>query len=112
MRLLTIGFALPNVDTDNHNIFNAPSWFDYEAAVIDPAAFTTQAAKLIEGNDFYETHDGRTVVNGAGTAVVASAGEHLRRRADEAARMLDAGGVIVVLARPNATQAGITGFEG
>ncbi|MFN0095237.1 MAG: hypothetical protein ACKVVT_10765, partial [Dehalococcoidia bacterium] len=111
MRLLTIGYALPNVDVDNHSVFNAPSFFDYEAMLIDPAAFTAQAAKFLDGEEF-ATHDDRPIVNGAGSPTTAAAAEHLRRRGDEAARLLDAGGAIIVMARPNATQPGIVGFEG
>ncbi len=111
MRLLTIGYALPQYETDNHSIFNAPSWFDYEAVLIDPAAFTAQTAKFLAGEE-YLTHDDRPVINGASTPTQASAGEHLQRRADEAARLLDAGGLIVVFGRPNATQPGLIGFEG
>ena len=36
MRLLSIGHPLPDVNIDNHTIFNAPAAFDYDAIAIDP----------------------------------------------------------------------------
>lgn len=112
MRLLSIGYPLPHPEIDNHNIFNAPSFFDYDVLYIDPIAITDAIRQLLEGGQAFDGADGRAIVNGATTASSVSAADQLRRRADEAQRFLEGGGLIIVAGRPNATQAGVIGFEG
>lgn len=111
-RLLAIGFPLPNVAIDNYTVFSAPSYFDYDWLFVDPAGITSAAHELVEGSRTFEAFDGRPVVNGATTAVAVSAADQVRRRSEETQRLLDAGGVVVVLARPNAIAGGLVGFEG
>lgn len=111
-QILSIGSPLPNFRIDNHNVFNAPSMFDFEAAIIDPLAFTADVSALLSGAATYEGRDGRPVVNGASTADAVGASELLKRRGEEAQRMLDSGGTLIVFARPNATVHGLVGFEG
>ena len=36
MRILSIGRSLAHPAIDNHSVFNAPAWNDYEAVVVDP----------------------------------------------------------------------------
>ncbi|MGD9934764.1 MAG: hypothetical protein AB7T37_13750 [Dehalococcoidia bacterium] len=112
MRLLVIGFPMPEPRIDNYNPFNAPSFFDYDALVVDPASFTSVAADLLSGEREFEAQDGRPVLNVPTSASVVSAADQLRRRADETQRLLAGGGTVVVITRPNATQSGIVGFEG
>lgn len=112
MRILSIGHALPHPDIDNYNVFTAPSLFDYDIVSIDPANMTDVARQLVEHDGAYEAIDGRPVVNAASTASGVSAADQVRRRAEEAQRFLEAGGILIVAGRPNATQAGIVGFEG
>lgn len=112
MKLLAIGYPLPHIDIDNYSPLTAPSFFDYDAVFVDPASFTRSAAQLLEEGHEFEAHDGRPVVNAPTTATAVSAADQLRRRADETRRLLEAGGVVIVAARPNATQAGVLGFEG
>lgn len=112
MRLLVIGYPLPHGDIDNYTPLNAPSYFDYDAVFVDPASVTRVAALLQEEGQEFEAHDGRPVVNAASTATAVSAADQLRRRAEETQRFLEKGGVVLVMARPNATQAGVVGFEG
>lgn len=112
MRLLVVGFPMPEPRIDNYNPFNAPSFFDYDAMVVDPASFTAVTADLLAGTREFEAQDGRPVLNVPTSASVVSAADQLRRRADETQRLLAAGGTVVVLARPNATQPGLVGFEG
>jgi hypothetical protein len=112
MRLLSIGYALPNRAVDNYNALTAPSYFDYEAMFIDPASITRIAGQMLEEGTSLEAFDGRPVVNGPTTATAASAAEQLRRRADETQRLLEAGGLVLVMGQPNAVQSGLLGFEG
>ena len=112
MRLLSIGLPLPHVDIDNYNPFTAPSYFDYDALYVEPSAVTRFAAQVLDDNTAFEAFDNRPVVNAASTASAVSAGELLKRRLDETQRFLEAGGTVIVSARPNAVQSGIVGFEG
>ena len=112
MRVLTIGYALPNQQADNHTVLNAPSITDYEAAFIDPENFTRAPLELLEGRREFTAHDGRPVHNGATSAAAVSIADQVRRRATEAERLLDQGGTLFVVGRPNATAAGVAGFEG
>jgi hypothetical protein len=112
LRLLAIGYPLPNPEIENYNAFTAPSYFDYDVVLIDPQSITSYASLLVDEGQAIEAYDGRPVVNGASTAAAVSAAELLRRRAEETGRFLEAGGVVIVTGRPNATQAGMIGFEG
>ncbi|MBI2773257.1 MAG: hypothetical protein HYX56_02015 [Chloroflexi bacterium] len=112
MRLLSIGSPLPHVDIDNYNPLTAPSYFDYDALFVDPAGITRAAAQLLEEGHEFEAQDGRPVVNAPGSATAVSAADQFLRRSEETARLLEAGGVVIVLGRPNAMQPGVRGFEG
>ncbi len=112
MRILSIGFPLPNVAIDNYNPVTAPNYNDYDVVVIDPASIDRVVRELTEEGKEYEAFDGRPVLNVPGTATVAGLGEQLRRRQDETQRLLESGGLVVVLGRPNAFQGGVVGFEG
>ena len=68
--------------------------------------------QLLEGERPFNSHDGREVVNGATTATQVSAADQLLRRAEEAQRFLEQGAPLFVIGRPNATLAGVIGFEG
>lgn len=112
MRILSIGFPLPNVAIDNYSALTAASYSDYDVLVIDPASITRDVHDLLSGERQFEAQDGRPVLNAPTTATAVSATDQLRRRADETARLLEAGGLVVVLGRPDATIGGLLGFEG
>ena len=112
MRILSIGFPLPNMAVDNYNPLTAPSYNDYDALIVDPASVTKVAKDLAEEGTEFEAFDGRPIINAPTTASAVSAHDQFRRRADETRRLLDTGGLVVVFARPDAVQGGILGFEG
>jgi hypothetical protein len=112
MNVLTIGFTLPNPAVDNYNVLTAPSYSDYEALVIDPASITDSVRELLSSEKEIRAWDDRPVVNGATTASALSAADLILRRADETRLLLEAGGVVVVITRPNAVESGLLGFEG
>ena len=68
MRLLAIGYPLPSPEVDNYNVLTAPSYFDYDALVVDPASITRVVGQLLDGSETFEAHDGRPVVNAPTTA--------------------------------------------
>ena len=108
MRILALGFALPNASVDNYNALTAPSYYDYDAMIVDPESITRVARELVDGEREFEAFDGRPVVNFASSAAAVSAADQFRRRAEEAQRMLENGGLIIVMARPNATWSSFT----
>ena len=112
MRILSIGFPLPNVAIDNYSALTASSYNDYDVLVVDPASITRDVNDLLTGAKTFDAQDGRPVLNAPTTATTVSATEQLRRRADETARLLEAGGLVIVLGRPDATIGGLLGFEG
>lgn len=112
MKVLVVGFPTPNPDIENYTPLTAPSYYDYDALVVDPESITRVAQELLAGERDFQAPDGRTVVNAASTASAVSAGELMQRRADETAKVLESGGTVVVFARPNAPVTGIIGFEG
>ncbi|MEP7216888.1 MAG: hypothetical protein ABI782_11605 [Anaerolineaceae bacterium] len=112
MRLLAIGYALPDAEIDNYSVFSAPSYSDYDALFIDPASITHAVQQLISGATEFTAFDDRPVLNAPSSASAVSGADQIRRRADETRRLLESGGTVVVMARPNAVQPGLLGFEG
>jgi hypothetical protein len=112
MRLLVIGFPLPNVDIDNYSVLTAPSYSDYDAVCVDPASITRSVRELVEDGREFEAFDGRPVLNAPTSASAVSGADQVRRRAEETRRLLDTGGTVIVFGRPDATQNGLQGFEG
>lgn len=112
MRILSLGYALPNQAIDNYNVLTAPSYSDYDAMIVDAEAITRVPREAIEDDKEFKAFDGRPVVNGSSTAAAVSIADQMKRRNEEAVRLLEAGGTIAILARPNASIPGIIGFEG
>lgn len=112
MRVLAIGYPLPNVVVDNYNVFTAPSYNDYDVLYIDPASIDRTARELISGEKEFTAMDGRPVLNAPTSAATVSAADQMKRRIDETKRLLEDGGLVVVVGRPDALQSGVLGFEG
>ena len=96
MRVLVIGYPLPDMAIDNYNVFTAPSYADYDALVVDPASITSDAQRLVKEGANFEAFDGRPVINAPTSASAVSAADQIRRRADETRRMLESGATVVV----------------
>lgn len=112
MRILVIGYSLPDPEIDNYNPFTSPNYSDYEALVIDPLSITREARNLVEGTQDYTAFDDRPVINGPTSATAVSGADQLKRRAAETRRLLEYGGTVIVFARPNEVEGGLFGFEG
>ena len=50
MRIMTIGYSLPNPIVDNHTVLNAPSLTDYDAALIDPRRSRQRSGSCLKAN--------------------------------------------------------------
>lgn len=112
MRILSIGYPLPNVAVDNYNPLTAPSYNDYDVLYIDPASIDKTVREVLNGEKEYNAQDGRPVVNAPTTGATVSLADQLKRRIDETRRLLEDGGLVVVVGRPDALQPGVLGFEG
>ena len=47
MRVLAIGYPLPDMAIDNYNPLTAPAYSDYDALIIDPASITKSVHALL-----------------------------------------------------------------
>ena len=111
MRLLSIGRPLPDMAIDNHTIFNAPAFFDYDAIAIDSEGVFTSIRELLAASQEHVTHGDAQVVN-ALTGPGVPAGEILQRRRDELVRALERGALVIVFTHPLAMITEVAGFPG
>ena len=112
MRILSLGFPMPGPQVDNHTFANAPSFFDYDAIVVDPLALSQLIDEVVAGNAEHTTRSREPVANtstGQGAVGLAAL---LRDRRDETARLLARGGLVVCFAYPNVVHQAVTGFSG
>ena len=110
MRILSVGFPLPGAAIDNYTFLSAPAFFDYDAIVVDPRTLSQLIDDVVGGTIVHTTYSGEAVVNGTSGPGVVSLAELLHNRADETARLLARGGLVVCLAIPNAAHEGVHGF--
>ncbi len=109
-RILSLGFPLPGPQVDNHTFLTAPSFFDYDAIVVEPHALSLLIEGVVDGSVEATTFGGVPIANAPTTAGSAALGDVLSRRRDETRELLANGGVVVCFARPAATHAGIAGI--
>ena len=112
MQIVSLGFALPSPQVDNHSLANAPSLFEYDACFIDPRTVSTQIEEIIAGTGQFETPGGAPLQAGATGAFYHGLGELISQRRDELQRLVDRGGLIVVLGYPNVPHPGVTSLPG
>ncbi|MCZ6546270.1 MAG: hypothetical protein O6913_11315 [Chloroflexi bacterium] len=112
MRIVSLGFPLPNPQVDNHSIANAPSLFEYDACVIDPRVTSTQIEEILQGSQERRTPEGIPLQAGASGAFHYGLGELLQQRREELTRLLQRGGAIIVFGRPNVPHPGVTTLPG
>ncbi len=108
-RILSLGFPLPGVRVDNYTFLSAPSFFDYDAVVVDPSALGQLIEEVVAGSEEHRAFNGDRVRNEAAGSDQASLGELLERRRNEVAMLLASGGAVVCFARPARTHEGVGG---
>jgi hypothetical protein len=99
-RILSLGFPLPGVRVDNYTFISAPSFFDYDALVVDLAALAKLIDGVLDGSIEAATFADRPVRAEAGATGAIALADVLARRREETSRLLDNDGVIVVFAQP------------
>ena len=112
MRVVSIGYALPDPQVDNHSIANAPALFEYDACVIDPRTLSRQIEEIVAGTRDHRTADSMPIQPGATGAFQFGLGELLTQRRQELGRLLDRGGVVVLFGYPNVPHGGVSGLPG
>ena len=112
MRVVSLGFALPNQSVDNHSIANAPSLFEYDACFIDPRAVSRQIEEIVAGTSEHRTADAAPVLAGASGAFHYGLAELLQQRRQELVRLLDRGGLVVLLGYPNVPHPSVSALPG
>ncbi|MBI5289758.1 MAG: hypothetical protein HY873_12370, partial [Chloroflexi bacterium] len=102
-RILSLGFPLPGTQVDNYTFLSAPSFFDYDALVVDPHAASALIEGVIDGSADTRTFTGAPIRVMPTATEDAALADILRRRRAETERLLHNGGVVVVFAHPGAT---------
>jgi len=112
VKVLVIGFPLPNPQFDNYNLLTAPSWFDYDAAIVEPLAVSTVIEDVLNRREEYLTAAAEPIFNRPTNPLAVGLGDAVKRRRAETAQLLANGGVVVVFARPEVVHEGVSGFPG
>jgi len=101
-RILSLGVPLPGPRVDNYNFLSAPSFFDYDAIVVEVRGTVRLIESVIDGSLEPETfaHEHvRTVPRSSDEVALADV---LARRRDEIDRTLANGGAVIAFAdRPS-----------
>ena len=50
MRIVSVGFPIPDPQADNHSIANAPALFEYDGCVLDPRVISEQIEGIAAGS--------------------------------------------------------------
>lgn len=111
-RILSLGYPLPGPLADNYTVLSAPSFFDYDAMVVEPAAAGQLIEAVIDGSVEARTFGGARVRNEPERPGDVALGELLLRRREETATLLANGGAIVCFAHPAVVHAGVAGGGG
>lgn len=112
MRILVIGFPLPNVQIDNYSFIHAPSFYDYDGVVVEAASVSKVIEEVLTRSEEHRTFADEPVLNEPSGPFVTGLADHLQRRRDETERLLAAGKMLVVFTRPNVPHSHILGLPG
>lgn len=99
-RILSLGFPMPGVLCDNYNVVSAPSFFDYDAIIVEPKVTSALIDGILSGETEATTFTRQAVRATPSGHTDVSLADVLRRRRDETARLLENGGVVVVFGYP------------
>jgi hypothetical protein len=111
-RILSLGVPLPGPRVDNYNLLTAPSFFDYDALIVDIQSTAQLIEGVAAGTADPETFGRKRVRKVAESPDDVALADVLARRSDETARLLANTGVIAVFAQPPVTLRGVEGTDG
>jgi hypothetical protein len=112
VRVLLIGFPLPNPAFDNYDFLRAPSFYDYDAVVIEPAQVSKVIEDVLTRSQDYQTFAGEPVLNEPAGPFIVGLADQLQRRREETERLLAAGKLLIVFTRPNVPHSHVLGLPG
>ncbi len=112
MRLLVLGFPLPDPQIDNYGFLSAPSFFDYDALVVDAASISQAIEEVVDQTEERVTFAQEPVVNGPTSPTAVGLVDSLRRRQQETQRLLARGHLVVCLVYPDVPHTRVAGFTG
>jgi hypothetical protein len=99
-RILSLGIPLPGIRVDNYNFLRAPSFFDYDALVVDIGATSALIDDVIAGTAEVRTLADILVLNAPQASGNLALADILQRRQGETARLLANDGVIICFIQP------------
>ena len=113
MRVLSLGYGLPDSQVDNHNWANAPAFFDYDAVVVEPSqAVSALITGLTQTGDEFVTYTDEPVLDGPTTDSAVGLADLLRQRRGEIERLLARGGLVICFTHPDVVHPRVSGFTG
>lgn len=112
MRILSIGFPLPNPSIDNYTFLQAPSFDDYDAVLVEPAQISRVIEDVLTRAAEHQTYSGEPVLNEPSGPFVTGLADHLERRRGEVERLLAAGKLLIIFTRPNVPHSHVLGLPG
>jgi hypothetical protein len=112
VRVLLVGFPLPNPSFDNYDFLQAPSLYDYDAVVIEPGQISKVIEDVLARTEDHQTYAGEPVLNEPAGPFIVGLADQLQRRRDETERLLAAGKLLIVFARPNVPHSHVLGLPG
>jgi hypothetical protein len=110
-RILSLGFPMPGPLVDNYNFLSAPSFFDYDAIVVEPFALSQLIEDVASGEREANTFPGRPVRNEPREPQDESLAGVLLRRRDETGTALDNGAIILCFAHPAIIHRAVAGLD-
>lgn len=111
MRTLVVGFPLPHSTFDNASFLSAPSFSEYGRVLADLGAAARVVGEVAGGRVPHITYGGQAIVNGPASDYAFSIAELLEMRRREAARLMDAGGLLVAFGHPEGAITGVSGGD-
>jgi hypothetical protein len=111
-RILSLGLPLPGTRVDNYNFLSAPSFFDYDAMVVDVGAMTHLIEEVAAGALEPETSARSRVRLAPEAQDEVALSDLLARRAEETERLLAQGGIVVAFADAPSMLRDIPGTSG
>ena len=100
-RILSLGFPLPGIQVDNYTMLSAPSFFDYDAIVVEPRVAGALVEDVVAGAAEARTFGNALVRTEPAAVGQVALADLLRRRRDETRMLLERGGVVVAFAHPS-----------
>jgi len=113
VQILSVGFTLPDSQVDNYDWGSAPSFFDYDAIVVDPYVAVSELIEgILRGEGSRLTYSDEPIEDGPTTPTSIGLADLLRRRAEETEMLLARGGLVVCFGYPDVAHPRVSGFQG